>query len=141
MESVERFIAITSEDEVLVVGGTSGAGAAVSGTAEVSLQLATPNAAPGANRRRKLLLHRVDVMRKTGASATNFQVQVYNSAGAATTAYATKYLGAATAPGTRYDETNISAPMHTDTDGKVYVKINGDAADTFDFAVWFKVIS
>ena len=139
-ESIERYIALTSEDATLVVGGTAQAGAAVAGDAEVSLTFAVPENVPAADRRRKLVLWRVEVFRASGASATNYQPQVYNSTGAATTDYATKYLGASTAPGTRFDVSSIAAPMYTGTAGKVFFKVNGDAADTFHFAVWFKAV-
>lgn len=143
--SSEQFVVFTSEDTVITVTaggvGVEQAGAPVAGDAEVSFTIAKHAASVSAgNRRRKLMLWRVEAMRATGASATNYTPQVYNATGAATTAWATKYLGGSTAPGTRFDVTDIEGPMYTDTSGQVFFRVNGDAADTFDFAVWFKVI-
>lgn len=139
-----HFIAFTSSDVRSIVGGVEGAAAAVAGNAEVTLPLglvmSTSSGLPAALRRKKVVLAQVEVMRKTGASGTNYQPQVYDASGAATTAWATKYLGGATAPGTRFGVTGINQILHTNTDGNLYFKVNGDAADTFDYIVWFEVL-
>ena len=137
----EEFVVVTSEDTVITVDGVEQAGAAIAGDAEVTFTLARHAVSTSVgNRRRKLMLWRVECFRASGVSATNYQPQVANASGAATTDYATKYLGASTVPGTRFDVTEIEAPMYSSTDGKFYFKPNGDASDTFHFAVWWKVI-
>jgi hypothetical protein len=130
----DQYIGFTSAD----VGK-----AAVAGDGEVELSFGTSlvgaNAA-SALRRRKVVLWRVDFKRKTGGSATNYTPALADASGASSSDWSVKYLGAATAPGTRFSVTDIEMPMFTDngTTNKLYLKLNGDAADTFDYEVWFR---
>jgi hypothetical protein len=130
----DQYIGFTSAD----VGA-----AAVAGDGEVVLSFGTTLAGfsvPAALRRRKVVLWRVDFKRKTGGSATNYTPALADASGASSSDWSVKYLGSATAPGTRFSVTDIEMPMFTDngTTNKLYLKLNGDAADTFDYEVWFR---
>lgn len=114
---------------------------AVAGDAEVTFDFGTSTVTQGPSplKRKKVILERVDVYRSAGVSATNTDVAVADASGASTTDYSVKWLNAATAPGTRVHETNIDLPLYTDTTGKLYMKVNGDAADTFKYTVAFRI--
>jgi hypothetical protein len=137
-----HFICFTSSDVGQVVGGSVVVPAApVAGDAEVRFDFGPVSEhLPAQDRRKKFALWRVEVMRATGVSATDYQPQVYDATGAATTAWATKYLGALTLETARFDVTSIDAPLYTSTAGYLFFKVNGDAADTFNYAVWFEVL-
>lgn len=143
MESTERFVCFSSSDTLAVVnGGAAAAGAAVAGTAWVTLDFGTTatETRPAADRRKKFVFHRVHVLRKTGASGTAHTALVADVTGSASTAWATKYQSAAVAAATRLNETSIDTPVYTDSSGKLFFTPGGDAADTFDYEVWFRVV-
>ena len=139
----EHFVFFSSSDASQVVNGSVVSPAApVAGTAEVTLNFgpAASDKAPATARRKRVMLWSIDEKRANGGSATNHQPQVADAAGAATTDWSVKYLGTATAPGTRIDVFSIGKPMYTDTAGKLYYQPNGDAADTFNYTLCFKVL-
>ena len=128
----EEFVAFTSSD----VGA-----AAVAGTAWVTLDFGNvSDVLPGAENRKKLVLHRVHAFRKTGASATAHIALVADVTASASSAWATKYESASVAAATRLNETGINAPLYTDALGNLYFTTGGDAADTFDYEVWFRKV-
>lgn len=127
-----HFLAFTSSD----VGA-----AAVAGDAWVTLDFGVlMSAVPSALKRKKFLLYAVETLRASGASATAHTALVADVTGSASTAWATKYQSAAVAAGTRLNETGIDKPLYTDTAGKLFFTPGGDAADTFNYAVWFEVL-
>jgi hypothetical protein len=141
MEANERFVAFTSSDTTAIVGGVSAAGAAVAGNAWVTLDFgAVSDVLPTADRRKKVFLHRVHVLRATGASGTAHIALVGDVTGAAATAWSNQYESASVAAATRLNETGIDEPMYTDATGKLFFTSGGDAADTFDYQVWFRVV-
>ena len=129
----ERFVAFTSAD--------TGA-AAVAGDAWVTLDFgSTENmSVPAADRRRKVVLYRVHVLRTGGGSATAHTALVADVTGSIAAAWATKYESAAVAAASRLDETGLDAPMYTDTEGKLFFTPGGAAADTFAYEVWAKAV-
>lgn len=133
----------SSDDYSHVVGGsTVTPAAAVAGNAEITFAFGLTNSTsvPSAHRRKKVEVLSIDVQRATGASATNYTPAVADVSGATSTDWSVKVAGAATAPDTRFDEVEIHKPMYTDAAGKIYFKLNGDAADTFKYAVAFKIL-
>ena len=133
MDVSERFVAFTSSD--------TGA-AAVAGNAWVTLDFGSTAdmVVPVASRRKKLVLHRIHVLRKTGASATAHIALIADVTGSAATAWTTKYESASVAAATRLNETRTGDPLYTDTGGKLFFTPGGDAADTYDYEVWFRVV-
>lgn len=142
MNTARKFVFFTSADTQIIVGGVSQAGAPVAGNAWVTLDCGDVSAmlAPAAARRRKLVLHSIDVLRASGASATAHTAIVADVTGAASTAWAAKYVGGAVAAATRFTADGINRPMHTSTAGKLFFTPGGDAADTFDYVVVFEVL-
>lgn len=128
----EEFVAFTSSD----VGA-----AAVAGNAWVTLDFGNvSDVLPGAERRKKIILHRVHALRKTGASVTAHIALVADVTGSASSAWATKYESASVAAATRLNETGIDDPVYTDVLGNLYFTPGGDAADTFEYEVWFRKV-
>lgn len=128
----EEFVAFTSSD----VGA-----AAVAGTAWVALDFGNvSDVLPGAENRKKLVLHRVHTLRKTGASGTAHIALVADVTASTAAAWATKYESASVAAATRHNETGIDEPLYTDALGNLYFTPGGDAADTFDYEVWFRKV-
>jgi hypothetical protein len=128
----EEFVAFTSSD----VGA-----AAVAGNAWVTLDFGNiSDVLPGAENRKKNVLHRVHVLRKTGASGTAHIALVADVTGSLAAAWATKYESASVAAATRLNETGIDEPMYTDALGNLYFTPGGDATDTFDYEVWFRKV-
>lgn len=137
-----EFKAFTSADVKHIVNGSEVVGGAIAGTAEVTFDFGLLMSAnvPTPLRRKKFRIVQVELIRASGVSVTNYQPQIHDVSAAATTAWATKYLGAVTAPGTRFGVTDIQELVYTDTAGKLFFKPNGDAADTFHYIVWFEVL-
>lgn len=128
----EEFVAFTSSD----VGA-----AAVAGTAWVTLDFGNvSDVLPGAENRKKLVLHRVSTLRKTGVSGTAHIALVADVTASASTAWATKYESASVAAAARLNETGIDEPVFTDALGNLHFTPGGDAADTFDYEVWFRKV-
>ena len=137
----DNFVAFTAQDTTNIVGGVSQAGAVVAGNAWVTFDLGSVSSTlPSAERRKKVVLHRVHVLRKTGASVTAHVALIGDVTGAAAAAYSTKYESASVAAATRLNETRTGDPLYTDETGKLFFTPGGDAADTFWYEVWFRVV-
>lgn len=137
-----HLVAFSSADSKQIVDGLAvEPAAAVAGNAWVTLDFGSSVSlqTPSALKRKKVVLERVDFFRAGGGSVTNTNGRVADVSGAATGAWATKWLNAATAPGTRVHVTNIELPLYTDTSGKLYFSVGGDALDTFDYTLFFRV--
>jgi hypothetical protein len=133
MEATRRFVAFTSSDTGKVP---------VAGNVYVTLDFGDTSTmmVAVAERRRKFVLDRVEVLRATGASVTAHTALVADVTGSVAAAWATKYASAAVAAATRLDQNQINGTMYTSTEGKLFFTPGGDAADTFNYEVWFEVL-
>lgn len=133
MNTERHFIGFTSAD----VGATT-----VAGNAWVTLDFGPVSSnLAAADRRKKVRFTRYKTQRAAGASGTAHTALLADVTGSASTAYATKFVGTATAAATGIDETATDKVIYTDTTGKLFFTTGGDAADTFDYEVWFEVLS
>lgn len=108
-------------------------GVAVAGDAEVEIQVS--------DRTTKVVLHTVQAKRSAGASATNFQPRVYNASSGAADAMSQKWRGSSTAPTALFGVSGIARELETDTSGKFYLALDGDAADSFEYEIWWEPVS
>ena len=138
----EEFVAFTSSDVGQIVdGGATTPAAAIFGDAWVTLAFGNvSDTLPDAENRKKYVLHRVHVLRASGASGTAHIALVGDATNAAATAWSTKYESASVAAATRLNETGINEPLYTDALGNLYFTPGGDASDTFDYEVWFRKV-
>lgn len=111
--------------------------APVAGNAEAVLQLSTPQGAGS----RRFVLRGVKVKRASGVSATNIQPRVYSTSGAPADDLSEVWrAGASTAPGTLVNAAPLEHPAWADENGRLYLSIDGDPGDTFNFEVYFEVL-
>lgn len=111
------------------IGGTG-----VTGTEEVSIIVADNPV--------KIMLHSFKSLRKTGASATARRPRIYTTAAGAAGSLSEEYRAtAAVAPATLQYEVNIGTCIQLAAGAVLYMMIDGDAADTFDWALWYKVLA
>lgn len=117
-------------DRVTNIGG-----AALTGNVEATLQLSSQL------KPIKLSIVSVKVLRKTGASATAHQARISNKPGSAANSINQFFRAASTAAATLYATTNINQPFYTDALGRVYLNLDADAADTFEYEIWYEVLA
>lgn len=117
-------------DRVTNIGGT-----ALVGNVQATLQLSS-QAKPV-----KLSVMSVKVKRKTGASATAHQARLGNVSGFTADAVSQFFRATATAAGTMYSATDINQPFYTDANGRIYLSLDADAADTFEYEIWYQVLA
>lgn len=89
----------------------------------------------------KLLLLAFKCQRKSGASATNFQPRLSNAVGGAADAMSQFFRGGLTAAGTMYSVTAIEQPFYTDALGCIYLNLDGNVANGWEYEVWFQVLA
>ena len=109
-------------------------GVAVAGNAQTTLQLSQQGKPV------KLSLLSVKVKRKTGASATAHQARLGNVSGFAADAVTQFFRGTSTPAATLYAATDINQPFYTDATGCVYLSLDADAGDTFEYEIWYQVM-
>lgn len=117
-------------DRVHNIGGT-----VLLGNAEGALQLSKQG------RPIKLMLLSVKAQRKSGASATNFQMRLSNKAGSAADEMPQFFRGGLTAAGTMYSYADINQPFYTDADGYIYLNMDGNVANGWEYEIWYQVLA
>jgi len=89
----------------------------------------------------KVKIHSLKSLRRDGASVTAHQGRIYNVASGAAGAFSQQYReGSTTAAGTIAHTTDIDQPCYTDAAGRLYYNADGDAADKFDYELWYEVL-
>lgn len=109
-------------------------GTGVTGTEEVSIIVADNPV--------KIMLYSLKTLRATGASATARQPRIYTTASAAAGAFSEEFRSpAAVAPATLLYTVGIGTCIQLAAGAVLYMKIDGDVADTFDWVLWYKVLA
>jgi hypothetical protein len=117
-------------DRITNIGGT-----ALAGNVEAVLQLSSQL------KPIKLSVLSVKVLRKTGASATAHQVRISSAPGASANSITQFFRAVATPAASLYAVASIEQPFYTDALGRVYLNLDADAADTFEYEVWYQVLA
>jgi hypothetical protein len=117
-------------DRVTNIGG-----AALTGNVEAALQLSSQLKPV------KLMLLSVKALRKTGASATAHQMRIANTPGASADGITQFFRAVATPAASLYAVADINQPFYTDALGRIYLNLDADAADTFQYEVWYQVLA
>ena len=116
-------------DRVHNIGGT-----ALLGNVEGVLQLSSQGKPV------KLMLLAVKAQRISGASATNFQMRLTNKVGTAADLINQFFRGGLTAAGTMYSYADINQPFYTDAAGRIYLNMDGDIANGWEYEIWYQVL-
>lgn len=101
----------------------------VAGDAEVTIQVSSA--------RCKLAVKQLKVLRVAGVSAVDIQPRIYDTAsGAAGDMTQIHREPSPTAPDTIVETNGLEAWSYTDTNGRIYLKIDGSTDDDFEFELW-----
>ena len=106
--------------------------AAVAGSTEAIVQIASAAV--------KVCVRQVKVKRATGVSATNIRPRLYNAAGGAADAFTEVFRAAVATVPADLAATVVERYTSTDSLGRLYLKVDGDAADTFSWEVWAEMV-
>jgi hypothetical protein len=83
----------------------------------------------------------VKVLRKTGASATAHQVRIATTPGASADGITQFFRAVATPAASLYAVSGVEQPFYTDALGRIYLNLDANAADTFEYEVWYQVLA
>lgn len=88
-----------------------------------------------------IMLYSLKTLRKTGASGTARQARIYTTTGEASGGLSEHFRSAAAvAPATLVNTVGINVCVRLAAGATLFLKMDGDAADTFDWDLWYEVL-